>query len=194
MRLDVVVGPNGAGKSTLVNRFIEPRRPGIPFVNADIIAAARWPNDPVSHAYEAAEAAARARQGYLERGEPFITETVFSHASKLDLVRSARTSGYHVTMWVVLVPVEVAVRRVRARVLNGGHDVPVDKIRGRFERLWALVAQAVLLVDVSHFFANERSVPEYLGGFADGLRLGELVWPAWVHPDLPRNLGGTLAS
>jgi predicted ABC-type ATPase len=192
MRLDLVVGPNGAGKSTLVDRFIEPRRPGVPFVNADTIAAARWPQDPVSHSYEAAEAAARARQGYLQRGEPFIAETVFSHPSKLDLVRAARAGGFHVTLWVVLIPVEVTVSRVRTRVRNGGHHVPEDKIRERFARLWALVAEAVLLVDVSHFFANDGPAPEYLGGFADGLRLGALEWPSWVHPDLPQKLGGTV--
>src|SRR5690606_2199730 len=135
MRLDLVVGPNGAGKSTLVERFIEPRRPNVPVINADVMAAARWPEDPLRHAYEAAEAAARARQAYLARGDAFITETVFSHRSKLDLVRSAKDLGWHVTLWVVLVPIELAVQRVRARVLDGGHDVPEQKVRERYARL-----------------------------------------------------------
>ena len=41
-RLDVIAGPNGAGKTTLYERVIYPGRPGLPFVNADVIAAARF--------------------------------------------------------------------------------------------------------------------------------------------------------
>jgi arabinosyltransferase C len=43
--LDLIVGPNGAGKSTLFERVIEPARPGLPFVNADRIAADRFGAD-----------------------------------------------------------------------------------------------------------------------------------------------------
>ena len=46
MRLDLVVGPNGAGKTTFVELVLAPLRPGVTFVNADVIAAARWPDDP----------------------------------------------------------------------------------------------------------------------------------------------------
>jgi len=45
VRLDLVVGPNG-GKSTFVELVLAPLRPGVTFVNADVIAAARWPEDP----------------------------------------------------------------------------------------------------------------------------------------------------
>jgi predicted ABC-type ATPase len=40
-RLDLLAGPNGAGKTTLFRRAIGPLRPGLPFVNADLIAAQR---------------------------------------------------------------------------------------------------------------------------------------------------------
>ena len=46
MRLDLVVGPNGAGKSTFVELVLAPNRPNVTFVNADVIAAQRWPQDP----------------------------------------------------------------------------------------------------------------------------------------------------
>lgn len=53
-RLDLVAGPNGAGKSTFVALTLAPLLPGIVFVNADEIAKQRWPDDPTSHAYQAA--------------------------------------------------------------------------------------------------------------------------------------------
>jgi len=48
---------NGAGKSNFVELILAPLRPGVTFVNADVIAA-QWPVDPVGHAYEAARVAA----------------------------------------------------------------------------------------------------------------------------------------
>jgi predicted ABC-type ATPase len=49
MRLDLVVGPNGAGKSTFVRLTLAPVLPRSSFVNADLIAQQRWPDDPETH-------------------------------------------------------------------------------------------------------------------------------------------------
>lgn len=54
--LHLTVGPNGAGKSTWFTRVIGPAT-RLPFVNADQIAAQRWPGEEMAHAYDAAEAA-----------------------------------------------------------------------------------------------------------------------------------------
>ncbi len=83
-RLDLVVGSNGAGKSTFVELTLAPLLPGSAFVNADEIARQRWPDNPASHAYEAAVVAADTRAKLIELGRSFIAETVFSHPSKLD--------------------------------------------------------------------------------------------------------------
>jgi ABC-type Mn2+/Zn2+ transport system ATPase subunit len=50
-RLDLIVGPNGAGKSTMVDLVLRHRVPGSVFVNADLIAAHYWPQDPADHPY-----------------------------------------------------------------------------------------------------------------------------------------------
>ena len=60
-RLDLVAGPNGAGKSTFVELTLAPLLPGSVFVNADEIAKHRWPDDPPTHAHEAALIAAETR-------------------------------------------------------------------------------------------------------------------------------------
>src|SRR3984957_6676069 len=73
-RLDLVVGPNGAGKSTFVELTLAPLLPGSAFVNADEIAKQRWPDDPASHAYQAARVAAATRAKLIELGKSFIAE------------------------------------------------------------------------------------------------------------------------
>lgn len=59
--LDLVVGPNGAGKSTFIAITLAPLLPRSVFVNADEIATRRWPDDPATHAYDAARIAADTR-------------------------------------------------------------------------------------------------------------------------------------
>src|SRR3954449_11414463 len=156
MRLDLVVGPNGAGKSTFVELILAPLRPGVTVVNADVIAAQRWPEDPQAHAYDAARVAAQTRTRLIERKDPFLAETVFSHPSRLDLIDAASAAGYAVTLHVLLVPEDLTVHRVAQRVAAGGHTVPEDKIRSRYLRLWSLVAVAITRTDATHVWDNSR--------------------------------------
>lgn len=179
-RLDLVVGPNGAGKSTFVEFVLAEARPGAPFVNADVIAAERWPEDPLSHAYDAAQAAEAVRDALLARGEAFIAETVASHESKVDLVRRARDAGYYVHLIVVAVPEEYSVQRVLARVAVGGHDVPEEKVRSRWKRLWKNVVAMIELADSAEVFDNAGSGPVTIATFVAGDIVGSPRWPDWT--------------
>ena len=179
--LHLLAGPNGSGKSTYVAHLLEPVT-HLPFVNADIIAAERWPDAQSEHAYAASRAAAEERAQLLAAGASFITKTVFSHPSKLDLVEGAIARGYLVHLHVILLPVDVAVSRVVERVKYGGHDVPEQKIRERYERLWDLIAKARTTAHRTEFFDNStarnpfRRVAEY----EHGLLIGEPSWPVWA--------------
>ncbi|HEY5846781.1 MAG TPA: zeta toxin family protein [Nakamurella sp.] len=184
-RLDLIVGPNGAGKSTIVDLVLARRIPGSVFVNADLIAAQRWPQDPADHAYEAAEIAAATRSALIASGQPFIAETVFSHPSKVDLVREALLAGYTVVLHVVLVTEDLAVERVAHRARAGGHDVPEHKIRERFRRLWELVAQAAERADSTTFYDNSRlDGPRIVATLSGGQVVGHPTWPDWASTAL----------
>ncbi|MEB3064795.1 MULTISPECIES: zeta toxin family protein [Mycolicibacter] len=186
-RLDLVVGPNGAGKSTFVALTLGQLLPGAPFVNADEIAKSRWPDDTAARAYDAAKVAALTRVKLIAEGHSFITETVFSHESKLDLLRHAHSQGYTVMLHALLIPEVLAVQRVRYRVVAGGHAVPEEKIRGRYHRLWPLVAEAIAMADVATVYDNSRATgPKIVAQFAGGAEIGELAWPAWTPEALTR--------
>jgi predicted ABC-type ATPase len=68
--LHLIAGPNGAGKTTFYEEILGPAT-WLPFINADMIARERWPEDPVTHAYEAAAEAAALRQAAIEEGRSF---------------------------------------------------------------------------------------------------------------------------
>lgn len=184
-RLDLVVGPNGAGKSTFVEFVIADERPGVPFVNADVIAAERWPHDPMAHGHDAARAAEKIRDELLDKGEPFIAQTVASHPSKIDLVRRAKAAGYHVHLIDVAVPEDLSVTRVAERVVAGGHDVPEDKIRSRHRRLWDNVVAMIELADGAEVFDNTGE-PGTVATFVDGNIVGAPRWPLWMPGALTR--------
>lgn len=182
--LHLLAGPNGSGKSTLWTYVLQPEL-HLEFVNADAIAEERWSDDPASHAYEAAEIAAARREELVAAHRSFATETVFSHESKIELVRTAVEAGYLVTLHVVAVPEGLAVDRVENRVENGGHTVPEDKVRGRYGRLWGHVAEAVALVEQTRVYDNAAAATPFrlVAEFERGALLWS-DWPAWMPEEL----------
>lgn len=184
-RLDLVVGPNGAGKTTIYERVIAPIRPGLPFVNADRIAAARFPGDEIAKSYEAAAIAAETREALISARLDFCTETVFSHSSKVDLVQAAVAADYDVVLHVVMIPVLLSGPRVSARVAAGGHDVPAHKLADRYARLWPLVALVIPLCHRSVFYDNaHESGPTEVASYRYGTPDYDPFWPSWTPDSL----------
>lgn len=180
-RHDLVAGPNGSGKSTFAEKILAPIRPGVLFVNADLIAAQRWPEDPQIHSYEAAEVAAATRSALIGDGREFIAETVFSHPSKIELVDEALAAGYFVALHVLMLPEDLAVARVAYRVDSGGHPVPEQKIRERYRRLWANVVLAAEKADSAAFWDNSTlEGPVLVAEIEKGMSLGKPKWPSWT--------------
>jgi predicted ABC-type ATPase len=184
-RLDLVVGPNGAGKSTFIELTLAPLLRGSVFVNADEIAKQRWPDDPATHAYDAAQIAADTRDKLIELHRSFIAETVFSHPSKLKLIEAAQAAEYSVVVHVLLIPEELAVQRVSHRVSAGGHNVPENKIRQRYQRLWPLVATAMTRSDTATVYANSTlKGPRIVAQVSGGQIIGSPDWPVWTPSEL----------
>lgn len=156
--LHLLAGPNGAGKSSYVRDALEPVT-RLPFINADELAA----------------------------GESFISETVFSHPSEIQLVSDAVGAGYIVHLHIIMVPVELSVQRVFERVRRGGHEVPEQKIRERYERLWDHISIANQIADVAEVFDNSsaRTPFRLCATYQHGALIGSANWPVWT-PDVLR--------
>lgn len=182
--LHVVAGPNGAGKSTFVERVLAPSN--LEFVNADQIAARRWPGAEAEHGYDAAELAERRREELLRDRKSFVAETVFSHQSKVDLIRRASQAGYVVVLHIVIVPEDFAVARVEDRVANGGHSVPEDKIRSRHRRLWGHLAEAIGIADEARVYDNTSARKPFKPAalFRNGTLAQQPRWPTWAPTEL----------
>lgn len=180
----VLAGPNGAGKSTLYETRVASSFAG-PFINADIIQRDELRAPSPAASYEAARIASSRRADYLSRGRDFVTETVFSHPSKLELIDEARTKGFTViVMHVGVETPDLSVARVGTRVEEGGHIVPEDKIRARYQRGAPLIRAAVLKADRGMVFDNSRlnEPPSHCLTFANGRLVFALPrLPDWIR-------------
>ena len=125
----LLAGPNGAGKSTLYKALAANGTvaPDIEFVNADLHEAAHLQHiaDPQARS-EAARAWAEARRAtLLAQRQSFVSETVFSHPSKLALLQEAQAAGFLVVLIVVaLDDPQLLLERVRRRVCDGVTPCP----------------------------------------------------------------------
>jgi len=181
----MIAGPNGAGKSTLYETRIKPRTTGIPFINADIIQKEELRDPDVSASYKAAQIAEQRRKEHLKTGKSFVAESVFSHESKLDLIHEAKAAGFRIKFFHVnLRSPNLSVKRVESRVKEGGHPVPEQKIRDRYERNQALIRSAVTLSDTAYIFDNSKmNQPQtFVMKLQNGqvTKLGENL-PAWAR-------------
>lgn len=154
-QLWMLVGGNGAGKSTFYHQVLQPL--GMPFINADDIAKALYPDNPEANSYQAARLAAQLRYEQLEAGNSFCFETVFSHPSKIDFLARAKALGYQIILVVIHVDnVSLNQARVAQRVAAGGHRVPEDKVATRIPRMLANVKIALPLCDQVRVLDNSR--------------------------------------
>ncbi len=153
----LLAGPNGAGKSSLYRAAVADGL--IPadaeFVNADLHEAAHLQHitDPQARSEQARQWADGRRAELLRSGQSFVSETVFSHESKLALIEEAHRSGFAVVLLVVcLDDPKRLLARVRQRVKEGGHDVPAERILARYPRTIKNLTVAVRQADLAMLY------------------------------------------
>jgi predicted ABC-type ATPase len=143
------------------------------FVNADRLAFEALGRHAVSReeAQLGQDLANARREALMAAGDSFVTESTFSHPSKLELVRRAKRLGYRVFLYHVNVQTaDAAVARVAGREALGGHPVPAAKIRARYDRNQPLIRDAVRMADWGFVFDNSAlgAPPRRLVTFRDG--------------------------
>lgn len=131
----LVGGPNGAGKSTVAPRLIDEVLGGAPFVNADVIARGLAGRESERNAIRAGRLALEQIRTLIGRRESLAFESTLSSRTLVGWLQEARDAGYRIHLVYVWVPsAEESVRRVGQRVRSGGHAVPEEDVRRRYER------------------------------------------------------------
>jgi predicted ABC-type ATPase len=180
-----VAGPNGAGKSTFYDAFLAAT--ALYYINADVLSLSLG-----LEPYRAAELADRLRRELVARRESFIFETVFSDPSgdKLQFMKETGAAGYTVLLiFIGIDDSETSDTRVAMRVAGGGHDVPSEKIRGRFPRIMRNLERALMELENVHVYDNSRLANPYrlivVKESGRNIEIREPV-PGWLRPLLPK--------
>jgi predicted ABC-type ATPase len=130
----ILAGPNGAGKSTAAPSLLRETLRVREFVNADVIAQGISGFEPDAAALQAGRVMVSRLKSLAKSGVDFAFETTLASRTFAPWIRILRSEGYAFSLVFLWLPsVEAAIARVRERVRAGGHAVPEETIRRRFE-------------------------------------------------------------
>ena len=136
-RIIIIAGPNGAGKTTFAGEYLPKEANCRYFVNVDEVARGLNPLSPSRANLAAARLMLSRIHEHARRGDTFAFETTLAGRVRASSIPAWRARGYLVSLIFLKLPTpELAVERVRQRVLEGGHHVPEDRVRARFHAGW----------------------------------------------------------
>ena len=195
----VLAGTNGAGKSSIAGAMFLAK--GAEYFNPDEASSRiRSANPGLSGAEADSEAWNHGkrllRRAIAERLN-FAFETTLGGNTIPALLNSALSTGLEVRIWYVgLSSVELHIARVRTRVEKGGHSIPEQTIRERFDRSRLNLIRLLLRLTELLVYDNsneadpdvgERPEPRLLLHMASGKIIGSCdlqLIPEWAKPIL----------
>ena len=135
--ISVLAGVNGAGKSSIAGAFL--RKEEDAYFNPDTVAQqirTLHPDIPLTlanaHAWQIGKSLL---EQAIAGGRDYRFETTLGGRTIAQLLEKAARSGHRLRLWFCgLASPELHLRRVQSRVAHGGHDIPPEKIRERWNR------------------------------------------------------------
>lgn len=158
----MIAGPNGAGKTTSAMTLL----PGVltceEYINADSIAAGLSPFKPEEMAVTAGRLMLKRIHQLAQKSLDFAFETTGSSRSFAPFLRDCKKKGYQLNLlYLWLESPELALERVATRVEDGGHDIPEQVVRRRYQRgLVNLLKLYMPLVDNWVIYDNSENSPK----------------------------------
>ena len=128
-------------------------------------------------------------------GQDYRFETTLGGRTITQLLEKAARSGHRLQVWFCgLASADLHIRRVRSRVAHGGHDIPVEKIRERWNRSRENLIRLLPLIDHLRVYDNSSEADPAAGrqpqpGLLLEMQRGKITAPAdlsnapdWARP------------
>jgi len=162
--LYIIAGCNGAGKTTASFTILPEILNCKEFVNADEIAKGLSPFQPEKVSFEAGRIMLNRINDLLYVNETFAFETTLATKSYKSKIIDAQRNNYTVTLlFFWLENIDLAIERVKTRVLEGGHNIETDVIYRRYKNgIKNLFEIYFSLVDEAMIFDNSYGKPELI--------------------------------
>jgi predicted ABC-type ATPase len=134
-KLYMIGGPNGAGKTTAAMNIMPELIDCYEYVNADAIAAALSPFRPNEVTIDAGRLMLSRIRELAEKKQDFAFETTMASRSFVPFLNKCKNAGYRIHLvYIWLHSPDLSIARVAQRVESGGHFVPDDIVRMRYDR------------------------------------------------------------
>ncbi|KAA9339997.1 zeta toxin family protein [Adhaeribacter soli] len=162
--LYIIAGCNGAGKTTASFTILPEILNCKEFVNADEIAKGLSPFQPETVSFEAGRIMLHRINKLLDNNVNFAFETTLATKSYKHKVLQAQQQGYTVTLlFFWLQNVDLAIERVRTRVLEGGHNIETHVIKRRYlNGIKNLFEIYIAIADEVMIFDNSEGKPDLI--------------------------------
>ena len=162
--LYIIAGCNGAGKTTASFTILPEILNCKEFVNADEIAKGLSPFQPEKVSFEAGRIMLHRINELLENQSNFAFETTLATKSYKNKILQAQQKKYNVTLlFFWLRNVDLAIERVRTRVLEGGHNIETEVIKRRYQNgIKNLFDIYIPIVDEVMIFDNSEGKHELI--------------------------------
>lgn len=201
----VLAGTNGCGKSSIAGARL--RAAGAAYFNPDEAARELLAESPGLSLEEARsrvwELGREGLETAISRRENFAFETTLGGRTMTRLLHQAIDAGLRVRMWYAgLESPELHIARVAQRVAKGGHDIPADRIRERYNSSLLNLVTLVPRLHELHLYDNSeehdparddaprpRLLLHLENGMIESPRLDRLeATPEWAQPVVARAL------
>jgi len=162
--LYIIAGPNGAGKTTFAKEFLPHYAKCENFVNADLIAQGLSPFSPEAAAMRAGRLLLEQIHLLANKRSDFGFETTLSGVTYMALLQRLKAQGYRIQLFFLWIPtVEMALARIADRVRRGGHGIPEEVVRRRFQKgIQNLFTLYRPLLDLWVLFDNSGTKPQLI--------------------------------
>ena len=186
--LIVIAGPNGSGKTTITSRVLQHDwLEDSLYINPDKVAQhmfGDWNNQEA--VLKAAQYCQEQREECLKNKHSMIFETVMSTDEKINFIQRAKEAGFFIRLFFVgTSSPTINASRIAARVMKGGHDVPIAKIISRYAKSIINCGIASQYADRTYVYDNSTDGVEaqLLFRMTDGKVFKEYVTeiPEWAQ-------------
>lgn len=148
----IIAGVNGTGKSSL-RGVLEGQNVLLGhIIDANVIAKENNFDN-----IKAGKKAIKEINYCLDNNLSFTQENTLAGHRTVRTIKQARKQGYYITMYYVgLNSMEESLHRIANRVRKGGHNIPTDDVKRRFEKRISSLGEVIPLCDEVIFYDNEN--------------------------------------
>ena len=163
-RCIIIAGPNGSGKTTFAREYLLKDANVTNFINLDLIAGGLSPLRPELVALAAGRVFLREIDRLARAKKDFAFESTLSGLAYIGRLKRWKAAGYRIEIiYLRISSAQLALRRIAARVKQGGHNVPSGDVRRRFMRSWNNFQKYYrLLADAWSVYDNSEKTPRLL--------------------------------